>query len=178
MAHALLRVAAVLHDVLVRNLDGEDVIFHVLRRDALLKVRLDLALVARVGVDDVPVAGGHVELATQLGDRFLFRRGRGCFFGGAILGGLVLGGLLLGSLNLSGGVGGGLFGGRRGGVQLGFDGQVFGVLVVTHDYSSWKWGRTVEETRLQVPAGGFVGLSRRSMHLAYRIRSRVGQRKA
>ena len=75
VAHALLRGATIFHDVLIRDLDREDVVFHVLRGDALLEVRLHLALVAGVRVDHVPVAGRHVELATQLGDGLFLGRG-------------------------------------------------------------------------------------------------------
>ena len=206
VAHALLRVAAVLHDILIRDLDREDVVFHVLRGDALLEVRLHLALVAGVGVDDVPVAGGHVELAAQLGDGLLFRRGRGGLVlsaipgGGVSSGGLVLsvipgGGVSSGGLVLSGLLGGDLLddflndlqslavGQRLGGFLLNglvgsLEGLGLGVVFVGHDYSSCEWGHTVKETRLQCPAGGFAGVSRRSMHLAYRIRSPRDQRKA
>ena len=200
VAHTLLSVAAVLHDVLVRDLDREDVVFHVLRGDALLEVRLHLALVAGVGVDDVPVAGGHVELAAQLGDGLLFRRGRGLVLsailgGGVSSGGLLSGGFLSGDHVLGGFLGGDLLdhvlndlqglavGQCLGGFLLdglvgSLEGLGLGVVFVGHDYSSCEWGHTVKETRLQCPAGGFVGVSRRSMHLAYRIRSPRDQRKA
>ena len=52
-----------LNDFLHRNLDFEDVIFHVQGLDAGLKVGLDAVFVAGVGVDDVPVT----LLAAQLG---------------------------------------------------------------------------------------------------------------
>jgi hypothetical protein len=52
-----------LNDFFHRNLDFEDVIFHVQGLDAGLKVGLDAVFVAGVGVDDVPVT----LLAAQLG---------------------------------------------------------------------------------------------------------------
>ena len=139
VAHALLRGATVFHDVLIRDLDGEDVVFHVLRGDALLEVCLHLALVAGVGVDDVPVAGGHVELAAQLGDRFLFGRGRCSLFLFHFLGRDFLGGNLLDHLVddfLSSSVGQG-FGGLPLDLFLGFlEDPVLAVLFVAHDFSS------------------------------------------
>src|SRR5215211_659889 len=51
----LLLAALDLHDVFHGNHDLEDPLLHVHRGDAALEVGLDLVLVARVGVDDVPV---------------------------------------------------------------------------------------------------------------------------
>ena len=70
--NALLRISAVLHDVLIGNLDLENRVFHVLVGNTLLKVCLHLALVTGVGVNDVPVAGRHVEFAAQLFYRIIF----------------------------------------------------------------------------------------------------------
>lgn len=62
-----------LDDFFHRNLDLEDVIFHVQGLDAGLEVGLHAVLVACVGVDDVPVTF----LAAQLGLEFLGRISRG-----------------------------------------------------------------------------------------------------
>src|SRR5215207_3634112 len=51
----LLLAALDLHDVFHGDHDLEDPLLHVHRGDAALEVGLDLVLVARVGVDDVPV---------------------------------------------------------------------------------------------------------------------------
>ena len=70
-AHALLLRAAVLHDVLVGDLDTEDQVLHVLGGDALLEVVLHLALVTGVGVDHVPVTGQQAEFVPELLDGVL-----------------------------------------------------------------------------------------------------------
>lgn len=66
MANTLLHRTAELGDVLVRNLDAEDLIGHVLALNALFEVRLHLALVTGVGVQDVPVTGDHHDLIAEL----------------------------------------------------------------------------------------------------------------
>src|SRR3984957_12344618 len=58
------------------DLDLEDVVLHVERRDAALEVGLDPVLVAGVRVDDVPVAGLHPHLAHELGEGVVLARRR------------------------------------------------------------------------------------------------------
>ena len=55
MALALADLDLVFH----RHEDLEDLVVHAHRFDAMLEVRLDLVLVARVGVDDVPALLGR-----------------------------------------------------------------------------------------------------------------------
>ncbi len=95
-----------LNDFLHRDLDLEDVIFHVQRLDAGLQVGLDAVLVTCVGVDDVPVTLlaaqpgleliGGVNLGRGSGRRqsvALFAvvglRGSYCLIGYCLIGGLV-----------------------------------------------------------------------------------------
>ena len=66
MANTLLHRTAELGDVLIRNLDTEDLIGHVLALNALFEVRLHLALVTGVGVQNVPVTGDHHDLIAEL----------------------------------------------------------------------------------------------------------------
>ena len=54
-----------LDDVLHRDLDLVDVLFDLERRLALLDVGLHLALEARVGVDDVPLAGQRAQFGAE-----------------------------------------------------------------------------------------------------------------
>ncbi len=57
-----------LDDLLLRDLDLEDVVLHVQRAGAALQVGLHPVLVAGVGVDDVPVAGGAAQRVAELLD--------------------------------------------------------------------------------------------------------------
>nr|AHE14892.1 hypothetical protein asmbl_13 [uncultured bacterium] len=66
-----------LGDLLGGHLDLEDVVLHVQRLDAGLEVGLHLVLVARVGVDDVPVAELLAERGAEGLARVLVRLGRG-----------------------------------------------------------------------------------------------------
>ncbi len=89
-------------------------------------------------MDDVPVAGGHVELAAQLGDRFLFGRGGGLLLGRGILGGDLLGHLVNDFL-------GGSVCQRLGGLLLDLflvllEGLFLGVVFVAHDVSLLQMG--------------------------------------
>ena len=85
-------------------------------------------------MNDVPLAGGHVELAAQLGDRFLFDRGRGLFLGRGFLGGDLLGHLLDDILSRS------LDGLLLDGFLGGFEDLVLGVLFVAHGVSLLRVG--------------------------------------
>ena len=89
-------------------------------------------------MDDVPVAGGHVELAAQLGNRFFLDRGRGLFVGFGFLLGDLLDHLIddfLGS-SVDKGVGGLLLH-----LFLVFLESLFlGVLFVAHDVSLLRVG--------------------------------------
>ncbi len=68
-----------LNDFLHRNLDLEDVIFHVQGLDAGFKVGLDAVFVAGVGVDDVPVTLLAAQLGLELVGRINLRGGgSGC----------------------------------------------------------------------------------------------------
>src|ERR1700678_3014775 len=78
------------------DLDLEDVILHVERRDAALQVRLHPVLVAGVRVNHVPVAGLHSHLAHELREGVIL--GGHLNGGRLVLGGLIVGGLIVGGL--------------------------------------------------------------------------------
>ena len=89
-------------------------------------------------MDDVPVAGRHVELAAQLGDRFLFGRGRGLVVRFSFLLGNFLGHLIDDFL-------GGSVGQRLGTLLLHLflvllEGLFLGVVFVAHDVSLLQMG--------------------------------------
>ena len=82
----LLLAALDLHHILHGDVHAEDLALHLHGVDAVLEVRLDLVLVARVRVDHVPIAGasegtrppcGHFAWVTRGPERFAWVRVRG-----------------------------------------------------------------------------------------------------